>query len=545
VYAANSRLYLRSLSAFESVAVPGSEGKTNPTNLAFSRDGRWIAFWSDLIIKRIAVDGGTPLPIVPASAAGTSFDWGAEGIVFAQGLQGIHRIAVNGGTPQQLVTVKDEGAFNPHLLPGGDAVLFTQTKVTGDARWDTAQIVLQSLKSGERKTLVDGTGARYLPTGHLLYAVGGTVFAAPFDLKKQKITGEAVPVIEGVRRASRTGQSDLSVSDTGILIYVPGSATPSSLSRRLIVMDRSGSVTPLPLPSGPYSHPRVSRDGKHAAVAIDDGQNAYVSVFELPAAATLRRLTFEGHNRFPVWSGDSQSIAFQSDRDGDSAIFIQRADGSSPRAELLTKADAGTEHVPEAWSPDGKTLLFSAKKNGIFSLLMFSFESRQISAFGNVQSRNPISASFSPDGHWIAYSSFGLGSGRGQNGARNPDAGVYVEPFPATNARYQVPKEFFDFHPVWSPTSAELFYIPSGSRFSAVPVHTQPSFAFGKAESLPIGPTRDRINSDVRGYDVMPDGRFLSTLPADEEEVSGTNAAAEIRVVFNWLEELKQRVPVK
>src|SRR5262245_41993660 len=409
VYAANSRLYLRSLSAFESVAVPGSEGKGNPTNLPFSRDGRWIAFWSDLISKRIAVDVGTPLPIVPASAARTSFDWGSEGIVFAQGAQGIHRIAVNGGTPQQLVTVKDEGAFNPHLLPGGEAVLFTQTKVTGDARWDTAQIVLQALKSGERKTLVDGTVARYLPTGHLLYAVGGTVFAAPFDLKKQKITGEAVPVIEGVRRASRTGQSDLSVSDTGTLIYVPGSATPSSLSRRLIVMDRSGSVTPLPLPSGPYSHPRVSRDGKHAAVAIDDGQNAYVSVFELPAAATLRRLTFEGHNRFPVWSGDSQSIAFQSERDADSGIFIQRADGSSPRAERLTKADAGTEHVPEAWSPDGKTLLFSAKTNGLFSLLMFSFESRQISAFGNVQSRNPISASFSPDGHWIAYSSFGSG----------------------------------------------------------------------------------------------------------------------------------------
>src|SRR5215813_12513077 len=76
VYAANSRLYVRSLSAFESAAVPGSEGKGNPTNLAFSRDGQWIAFWSELIIKRIAVDGGTPLPIVPASPAGTSFDWG-------------------------------------------------------------------------------------------------------------------------------------------------------------------------------------------------------------------------------------------------------------------------------------------------------------------------------------------------------------------------------------------------------------------------------------------------------------------------------------
>src|SRR5262249_55502347 len=156
-----------------------------------------------------------------------------------------------------------------------------------------------------------------------------------------------------------------------------------------------------------------------------------------------------------------------------------------------------------------------------------------ISAFGNVQSRVPISASFAPEGHWVAYSSFPGGRG-GQGGDRNPDAGVYVAPFPATGARHQVPKEYFDFHPVWSATSAEIFYVPSASRFSVVPLRTQPNLTFGKAESLPRGPTRDRINSDVRSYDVMPDGRFLSTILADEEAIDGRNAAPEIRVVVNW-----------
>jgi Tol biopolymer transport system component len=113
---------------------------------------------------------------------------------------------------------------------------------------------------------------------------------------------------------------------------------------------------------GPYHHPRVSRDGKHFAVAVDDRRDAYIAVYDISSAAALRRLTFEGKNQFPVWSGDNQWIAFQSDRDGDLGIFMQRADGSSGKAERLTKPEPGVAHVPESWSPDGRTLLFSAKQ---------------------------------------------------------------------------------------------------------------------------------------------------------------------------------------
>ena len=66
--------------------------------------------------------------------------------------------------------------------------------------------------------------------------------------------------------------------------------------------------------------------------------------------------------RIAIRSGPpmAQRITFQSDRDGDGAIFWQRADRTGG-AERLTKPEPGTTHIPDAWSPDGKHLLFSVE----------------------------------------------------------------------------------------------------------------------------------------------------------------------------------------
>jgi len=517
VYAANGRLYRQSFSDFDATGIPGSEGKIgNLHDPQFSIDGQSIMFVDDQTIKRIAVNGGTPLQIGEAPAARSSLNWSPDGIALSQAANGIFRISPNGGAREPLVTLKDEAAFDPQLLPGGQAVLFTLTKGMGDDRFEDAKVVVQSLKTGERKALVEGSGGRYLPTGHLIYAVGGTVFAVPFNLKTYEVSGEAVQVLEGIRRRAATGGIQLSVSDTGTLIYIAGPATFAGAARLLIITDRNGSTTPLPLPPGRYVHPRISRDGKHVAVAIDDGRDAFVSIYELSTTSALRRLTFEGHNRFPVWSGDGQWIAFQSDREGDLGVFRQRADGSNPAVERLTKPEPGVSHIPESWSPDGKTLLFSARKEERnYSLWALSLETKKLTAFGNIRSRNPIGATFSPDGNWLAYSSV-----NGSEGRNNPDNGIYVEPFPPTGARYQLPKEYFDFHPAWGATAAELFYVPTASALSAIPVQTQPNFSFGKAARFPRPLTRDRINADFRDYDVMPDSRFVSSVPAGDESVS-------------------------
>ena len=76
-----------------------------------------------------------------------------------------------------------------------------------------------------------------------------------------------------------------------------------------------------------------------------------------------------------------------------------------------------------------------------------------------------LEAVFSPDGRWIAYSSADR-----RTLPRSPNSGLYVQPFPATGARYQVPKQIIDYHPAWAPTGEELFYVPALGNFSAVRV---------------------------------------------------------------------------
>ena len=263
--------------------------------------------------------------ICPADVGNFDFgrmNWDASGIFFNQAGRGIMRVSANGGQPEVLVSVKDgELMYGPQVLPGGEWLLFTiATGATATATtegWDKAQIVVQSLKSSERKTLVSGgSDARYVPTGHIVYALGGVLFAVPFDLRRLAVTGGPVPIVEGVKRSSGiSGTAHFCVSSTGALVYVPGPASTGSLD--LALVDRNGAVQPLKLPPGAYEYPRLSPDGKRIAFGTDDGKDAIVWIYDVAGASSARRLTLGGRNRVPVWSADGERVAFQSTADGD------------------------------------------------------------------------------------------------------------------------------------------------------------------------------------------------------------------------------------
>ncbi|MEO7134339.1 MAG: protein kinase, partial [Vicinamibacterales bacterium] len=332
VYGAASRLYLRSMSQLDVKAIQGTEGYQSVTEPVFSPDGRSVAFFAfaDRTIKRIAVMGGAAVTICPADEP-FGISWGPDSIVFGQGSKGIMRVSPNGGTPDVLVRVKDgEQAHGPQLLPGGQYVLFTLATGTSRDRWDKARIVVQSLKSGELIPLIEGgSDARYVPTGHIVYALNGRLYAVAFDLQRLQVTSGPVPIVEGVRRAAAgvTGAADYSFSSTGSLIFIPGPVSTSSSLLEIALFDRKGGSEPLKLPPGPYLMPRVSPDGTRIAFGTDDGKEAIVWIYDLAGTTSRRRLTFGGNNRFPIWSADGKRVAFQSDRDGDLAIFLQPADG--------------------------------------------------------------------------------------------------------------------------------------------------------------------------------------------------------------------------
>ena len=156
----------------------------------------------------------------------------------------------------------------PEFLPGSAQVLFTVGTV---GEWDEAEIVVQSLETGQRTTLVKGgTHPHYLAGGFLAYTHAGAVWAAPLDLRRLALAGPPARVIEGVA-ASVDGAAQFAVSATGASVHLRPS--PGSSARRLIMVEGS-ETTPLAASAHRYVTPRLSPDGRRVLVGVADDVGA-------------------------------------------------------------------------------------------------------------------------------------------------------------------------------------------------------------------------------------------------------------------------------
>ena len=138
-----------------------------------------------------------------------------------------------------------------------------------------------------------------------------------------------------------------------------------------------------------------------------------------------------------------------------------------------------------------------------------------------------------PTASWVAY-----GSDESGNDA------IFVQPVPPTGSIFQISSGDVGHHALWSRDGKRLFYIPGPTRFSAVDVTTQPSFAFSAPAPVPRGFTIGNSQVTQRSHDIAPDGRFLGLVGADQTQTTAVSAQ-QMEVVLNWFDELKQRVSVK
>jgi serine/threonine-protein kinase len=545
-FVANGNLYVQELSAVDPrVIVPAST--VNIGNPTFGPDSQAIVYTTIPgpvgQVKRVSVLGGASVTLADIGAT-FGMRWDEYGVVLGQGTKGIVRIPLAGGSPEVIAAAgPDEMLGSPQILPGGRMLLYT-VKKTADS-WDSAQIVAQPLGGGERTIIIPaGTDGRYLPTGHLAYMSSGVLLAVPFDLDGLEVRGAAAPVVEGVRTATGaalSGSAQLSISSAAVLAYMPGPVIGATSGVDLAYFDRQGNSQPLKLPPARYAQPRVSRDGRLVAVETDDGKEAIIWVHELSGSTSPRRLTFGGSSRAPVWSPNGEWIAFQSDRNGERAIYRQRADGSGV-AERIIAPERGTEHLPEDWSRDGERLLMSIRRSQQGSpsgwssqLAVLTLRDGRLSPIPETQSTAMLNGAFSPDGRWIAY-----------QGLEATLPKIYVQPFPPTGVKYQVTLAAPNAnvvgagHPMWSPKGDELIVNSGVSRSAIIPLRISPSFASGRQIDLPRGGRFEpNPNTSRRNADLMPDGeRVIGVLPPDAQGTS-TN---ELLVVLNWFNELRQRV---
>ena len=517
VYSANDQLYVRALDEMEPSPLRGAEsGAYSPF---FSPDGRWVGFWIAGQLKKVSITGGAPVTLCAVPSL-----WGAswtpdDTIVFGSGLGGIQRVSAVGGTPEVLIPIDAGGRVaGPSILEDGKTVLFTLAR---RASGSGAQIVAQSLETGERRVLIEGgIDARYLPTGHLVYGFEGDLLAVPFDVDRLEVTGDPVPVVEDVRTTAFGGAAQFTFSETGALVYIPGAIREPE--RTLVWVDRGGNATPLAEMRRAYQRPRFSPDGKRLAVMVGSGVEADVWLLDT-GRGVLTRMTFEGGVRL-IWTPDGTRIVFASVRvAGNFDMFWKPANGSGA-ADQLTE---GAYRIPDSISPDGKFLLFrqqNADTEADIGVTSFEEQSEPEILLGTPF--NELHATISPDGRWFAYTSDESG---------RPE--VYVRSFPDLGGKWQVSAEGGG-EPVWSRDGKELFY-RSGDKMMAARIATEPELAAERPVVLFEGAYELSGGGVTSNYDVAPDGRFVM-IRSDQDSRS---TEQQINVVLNWFEELTARVP--
>lgn len=456
-------------------------------------------------------------------------------IVFGQP-EGIMRVSEDGGEADLIVSADaGEDLWNPQLLPDG-RVLFTVASPGGSA------IAIASPDADDRVVLFPGERAVYLPTGHLVVTDPTTspnaLLARSFDLASLTFGG-AVPMQEGVQVA--LGKTHFAVSEGGSLVYIPGTGGGGAdTGRSLVWVDRNGNEEAIPLPPGQYEGARISPDGTRVVMSVGPRPQRDIWMWNITTQNT-QRLTFnEGDESNPVWSPDGEEIFFVSNLDGSPTVYSISPEGGDVRTIASSE-----EFAPLPWSvsPDGRTLAAAALYNQTYTGIS-TVATTGGSDFQTLLADDPDEESLlynepaiSPNGEWLAYEEGALTALR-----------IYVRPFPGVQRTQVSVSNEFSLNPVWSGDGSELFY-SSGDGIWAAAVEYAP-FRIGTPELVFRRQYRygnlNAVGFGGRAWDWDTVGqRFLMmTLAGLSADPDAEEATPRTEVILNWIEELKDRVPV-
>jgi serine/threonine protein kinase len=530
-------LMLRSMDRLDAQPLAGV---TNARGPFFSFDGREVGFFDRREIKKISLTGDPATTICRFEGYPRGGTWGDDNtIVFATDDEatGLQRVSAAGGQPSVLTTPdparQERDHLFPAMLPGARGVLFTITALGPKLQ---TQVAVLDLRSGRRRTLIAGASqAEYVAppaesgeAGYLLYAAAGALRAVPFDLDRLEVVGDSLAVVDHLQMA-QNGAANYAVAGAGTLVYIPGEQAPA---RSLVWVNREGREERIHAPLRTYAVPRLSPDGGRLAVEVRDQDNdLWIWDFE---QKTLAALTFgPAMDQSPVWTRNGRRVVFASKRDSAFNLYAQNADGTG----ALDQITGGRSSLyPTTITPDGSRVICNELVTNGVGIAIVPLTSLGVRA--PLDAANPlintpfeeIDAQVSPDGRYLAYQS--NESGRSE---------VYVRPFPNVNGgRWQVSLEGGS-NPMWARSGVELFYLDGTAAMIALPVRTS-------GDTLIVGTPKTLFDARIytadgtRAYDVSPDGtRFL--LIKESGTGDATLTPAGMLVFFNWLDDLRHRIP--
>ena len=509
--------------------MPGSDGAMSPF---FSPDGSRVGYLHEAVVRVAPADGGPPITMSETLTGVAGASWGRDGFIYVDGQQATPLLRVEakpGATPKwftALDTAKGEVDHTwPEVLPNAKAVLFA-IQFTGKnaaTAATTFAIGVADIPSGRHRVLIqNATHPKYTASGHLLYVTPNrTLMMVPFDQNSQKVTGEPVALIEGMRLGG-LGAADLAVSEGGTLLYGMGGGEGQ---QELVWVTREGKAQPVdPDWPGNFWQPSLSPDGKQVTVGtttVSSGDEIWTK--QLDRGPSIKLTSEERQATDPTWTADGRSVTFSTSTDlATSDIWTRRADGSS-QAVLQLRAK-GLAFDPR-WSADGSWLVFTGVRSPTESDIVGMRPGIDSAPSPLVATKSiELSPTLSPDGHWLAYASNETGRYE-----------IYVVPFPNTGSARWAISTRGGTAPLWSRRVNELFYRDFAWNLVSVQLKTSPTFSV--VRSTPLFPMRGFRNGGLTPqYAISPDNsRFLMIRPLT------LTLPDKLVVVENWFEELKAK----
>jgi len=394
-----SMIWVRPLGSLVAQTLPGTQNAMRPF---WSPDSRYLGFMADQKLKKIAIDGGPPQTLCTSNSNGDGA-WSPQGMILFDGstTDSIRVVSAAGGTPVSITKIDyahgETGNAWPQFLPDGRHFLFLGlTQIP-----DEAVLKVGDMKTGKIQVIARGSYTRmqYVPPGYILSVRDRALLAQPFDPNSFRFKGDAFPIADDVAAGGGDAtNAEYSASDNGVLVYRGGL---SGLTR-LVWMDRSGHEIRQVGDPGNYSAQAVSPDGNRVAVELSTNGPSNIWLLDQSRNVTTR-FTFDTQGDYwPVWSPAGDRLLYFSFKGG-GATFLKDASGAKPESLFLA-------HTPPIgvtdWSKDGRYLacLVDMPKTGWDLYVQPTAPGAKAYPFAATEYRE-AGARFSPDGHWLAYSS--------------------------------------------------------------------------------------------------------------------------------------------